>query len=298
MPRGLKFLSPITAPARRQRFHESFWRRLREAWKRSRDVYIGGSLVLTAELTLALATACVAIHTAWWRACTNMPASESKLLGQRTAKCLATTMDPAPAAQSLVHVLAAMAPCTRLYGYLGCQLARTQRAGAPSHPYSHWCGGRHFWLSESPSARPKGAAVQSAGLQTARRCSLPPPPLSVAAAAVCGCSRFGACGLWISTSRGECRCRWGCLCCAQKHAASFSYHSPLYCWCSRSYVLSGGCHTRLALIPGIPWLQDPDIQQPGLPGDACGQGAHHRPAGRQRALWYSTVHMILRQVPT
>ena len=29
--------------------------------------------------------------------------------------------------QSLVHVLAAMAPCTRLYGFLGCQLARSQR---------------------------------------------------------------------------------------------------------------------------------------------------------------------------
>jgi hypothetical protein len=31
------------------------------------------------------------------------------------------------AVQSLVHVLAAMAPCTRLYGFLGCQLARSQR---------------------------------------------------------------------------------------------------------------------------------------------------------------------------
>ena len=36
------------------------------------------------------------------------------------------------ALQSLVHVLAAMAPCTRLYGFLGCQLARSQRVtGAP-----------------------------------------------------------------------------------------------------------------------------------------------------------------------
>ena len=49
-------------------------------------------------------------------------------------------------------MLAAMAPCTRLYGYLGCQLARRQRAaggghsggggggggGLAKHPYAHW----------------------------------------------------------------------------------------------------------------------------------------------------------------
>ena len=44
-----------------------------------------------------------------------------------------------------MHVLAAMAPCTRLYGYIGCQLARAHKGGAggggrrrPPHPYSHW----------------------------------------------------------------------------------------------------------------------------------------------------------------
>lgn len=54
--------------------------------------------------------------------------------------------------QSLVHVLVAMAPCTRLYAYLGAQLARTpcnshicgassaarRRSSARDHPYSHW----------------------------------------------------------------------------------------------------------------------------------------------------------------
>lgn len=53
--------------------------------------------------------------------------------------------------QSLVEVMAAMAPCARLYGYLGCQLAQlpcnrhiaTSAAsngsrGHSDHPYSHW----------------------------------------------------------------------------------------------------------------------------------------------------------------
>lgn len=42
-------------------------------------------------------------------------------------------------------MLAAMAPCTRLYGYIGCQLARAHKGGVggggrrrPPHPYSHW----------------------------------------------------------------------------------------------------------------------------------------------------------------
>lgn len=38
--------------------------------------------------------------------------------------------------QSLAHVLAAMAPCARLYAYLGCQLAAA-RPGV-SHKYARW----------------------------------------------------------------------------------------------------------------------------------------------------------------
>lgn len=38
--------------------------------------------------------------------------------------------------QSLAHLLAAMAPCSRLYGYLGCQLRRA-RPGA-GHQYARW----------------------------------------------------------------------------------------------------------------------------------------------------------------
>ena len=39
--------------------------------------------------------------------------------------------------QSLAHVLAAMAPCARLYAFLGCQLAAA-RPGATNHKYSRW----------------------------------------------------------------------------------------------------------------------------------------------------------------
>jgi hypothetical protein len=39
-------------------------------------------------------------------------------------------------AQGLAGILAAMAPCSRLYGFLGCQLALAY-PGA-SHQYSHW----------------------------------------------------------------------------------------------------------------------------------------------------------------
>ena len=38
--------------------------------------------------------------------------------------------------QGVVEILAAMAPCARLYGYLGCQLARTYPA--MEHAYAGW----------------------------------------------------------------------------------------------------------------------------------------------------------------
>lgn len=51
--------------------------------------------------------------------------------------------------QSLVEIMVAMAPCARLYGFMGCQLARSPRnrhiasSAAASgrgldHSYSHW----------------------------------------------------------------------------------------------------------------------------------------------------------------
>lgn len=38
--------------------------------------------------------------------------------------------------QSLAHLLAAMVPCSRLYGYLGCRLMAA-RPGA-DHQYARW----------------------------------------------------------------------------------------------------------------------------------------------------------------
>jgi thiaminase len=38
---------------------------------------------------------------------------------------------------SVAEVLAAMIPCARLYGFLGCQLAAAIR-GQPRHAYSEW----------------------------------------------------------------------------------------------------------------------------------------------------------------
>jgi thiaminase len=38
---------------------------------------------------------------------------------------------------SVAEVLAAMIPCARLYGFLGCQLAAATR-GQPRHAYSEW----------------------------------------------------------------------------------------------------------------------------------------------------------------
>jgi hypothetical protein len=64
-----------------------------------------------------------------------------RVLVPRALDCAACAL------QSLVHVLAAMAPCTRLYGFLGCQLARSQRvtgAQPPANPCqileqaAHW----------------------------------------------------------------------------------------------------------------------------------------------------------------
>lgn len=55
--------------------------------------------------------------------------------------------------QSLVHVLAAMAPCTRLYGYLGCQLARTQ-GSAGGQPYSHDRKHHDATISQQAACKP------------------------------------------------------------------------------------------------------------------------------------------------
>jgi hypothetical protein len=42
-----------------------------------------------------------------------------------------------PLQTSVAEVLAAMIPCARLYGFLGCQLAAATR-GQPRHTYSEW----------------------------------------------------------------------------------------------------------------------------------------------------------------
>ena len=39
-------------------------------------------------------------------------------------------------AQSLAHLLAAMVPCSRLYGYLGCQMVAARPRAA--HQYMRW----------------------------------------------------------------------------------------------------------------------------------------------------------------
>jgi thiaminase len=40
---------------------------------------------------------------------------------------------------TVAEVLAAMMPCSRLYGYLGCALAAaTQQVGLSRHAYSEW----------------------------------------------------------------------------------------------------------------------------------------------------------------
>lgn len=71
-------------------------------------------------------------------------------IAQAVARRLPTGLDGwSGAVQSLVHVMVAMAPCVRLYAFLGSQLARTQRnnhivaasgstRGPRGHPYSHW----------------------------------------------------------------------------------------------------------------------------------------------------------------
>lgn len=71
-------------------------------------------------------------------------------IAQVVARRLLTGLDGwSGAVQSLVHVMVAMAPCMRLYAFLGSQLARTQRnnhivaasgstRGPRGHSYSHW----------------------------------------------------------------------------------------------------------------------------------------------------------------
>lgn len=54
---------------------------------------------------------------------------------------------------SIAEVLAAMIPCSRLYGYLGCQLAAANAAaGMPRHAYTEWIdvySGAEYLVSSS-----------------------------------------------------------------------------------------------------------------------------------------------------
>jgi thiaminase len=39
---------------------------------------------------------------------------------------------------SVAEVMASMAPCARLYAFLGCTLAAAHSSDPSRHPYSHW----------------------------------------------------------------------------------------------------------------------------------------------------------------
>lgn len=59
---------------------------------------------------------------------------------------------------SIAEVLAAMIPCSRLYGYLGCQLAAANAAAAlPRHAYTEWIevySGEKYLVSISRRPQP------------------------------------------------------------------------------------------------------------------------------------------------